>query len=248
MHFEGRTFVDQDVLLDGNTYVGCVFRRVNLVYSAIRQPGLKGNTLDECTWALEGPAADTVNFLSGIYNGMGEAGQQIVETTFDNIRKGGGALDRPSPVAYKPTIFIGHGRSADYVLLKDFLQSRGYTVETFESSPRAGQSVKDVIVSMIDRASMAFLVHTAEDERDGTVNRARENVVHETGLFQGRLGYERAIVMREEGCAPFSNLDGIQYIPYPPAGIRASFMDVLDTIEREFPDAAWKADQGAAQG
>ena len=30
--------------------------------------------------------------------------------------------------------------------------------------------------------------------------KARMNVIHEVGLFQGRLGFERAIVLLEEGC------------------------------------------------
>lgn len=238
MRVEGRTYVDQEILLDGQEYIGCTFRRVRFVYSAIQQVSLSGNMIEDCTWAFDGPAADTVNFLSGLYNGTGEGGRVIVDATFDNIRKGRRDMGHHSPIAYKPTIFIGHGRSSDYMFLKDFLSKKGYEVDTFESSPRAGQSVKDVLKRMMERASMAFLIHTAEDERGGEVVRARENVVHETGLFQGRLGYERAIVVREEGCLPFSNLDGVQYIPYASGNIRASFTEVLEIIEHEFPSAA----------
>ena len=50
---------------------------------------------------------------------------------------------------------------------------------------------------------MAFLVMTAEDEQpDGTL-RARDNVIHEAGLFQDRLGFKRAIILLEEGCEEF---------------------------------------------
>lgn len=39
------------------------------------------------------------------------------------------------------------------------------------------------LLPLLDQASFAFLVLTAEDERtDGTLH-ARENVVHEVGLF-----------------------------------------------------------------
>jgi hypothetical protein len=39
---------------------------------------------------------------------------------------------------------------------------------------------------LLDNAAFAFLVLTAEDEQlDGSV-RSRENMVHESGLFQGR--------------------------------------------------------------
>ena len=52
---------------------------------------------------------------------------------------------------------------------------------------------------MLDGAAIAFLVLTAEDERADGKLQARMNVVHEVGLFQGRLGFSRAIVMLEEG-------------------------------------------------
>jgi predicted nucleotide-binding protein len=34
------------------------------------------------------------------------------------------------------------------------------------------------------------------------------NVIHEAGLFQGRLGFERAIILLEDGCEEFSNIQG----------------------------------------
>jgi predicted nucleotide-binding protein len=36
---------------------------------------------------------------------------------------------------------------------------------------------------------------TAEDEQADGNHHARMNVIHEVGLFQGRLGFERAIVL-----------------------------------------------------
>jgi hypothetical protein len=48
------------------------------------------------------------------------------------------------------------------------------------------------IAQMLDAPAIAFLVLTAEDETaDGKVQ-ARMNVIHEAGLFQGRLGFNRA--------------------------------------------------------
>jgi predicted nucleotide-binding protein len=47
---------------------------------------------------------------------------------------------------------------------------------------------------MLDDAGIGFLILTAEDEQtDGKVQ-ARMNVIHEAGLFQGRLGFTKAIV------------------------------------------------------
>ena len=86
---------------------------------------------------------------------------------------------------------------------------------------------------MLQRASFAFLIMTAEDEQpDGTM-RARENVVHEVGLLQGRLGFERAIILLEEGCTQCSNLQGLGQIQFPKGNIGASFGEIRRVLERE---------------
>ena len=74
---------------------------------------------------------------------------------------------------------------------------------------------------------------TGEDEQtDGKV-RARENVVHEVGLFQGKLGFSRAIVLLEEGCEEFSNIHGLGQIRFPKGNIAAKFEDIRAVLERE---------------
>jgi len=86
---------------------------------------------------------------------------------------------------------------------------------------------------MLDRCTFAFLVMTAEDEHTDSTLHARENVVHETGRAQQKLGSKRAIVLLEEGCTPFSNLQGIIYIEFPKGKIRVVFEDIREVLERE---------------
>ena len=74
---------------------------------------------------------------------------------------------------------------------------------------------------------------TAEDERADGALQARMNVVHEAGLFQGRLGFGSAIVMLEEGCESFSNIEGLGQIRFPKGNISASFEEVRRVLERE---------------
>ena len=86
---------------------------------------------------------------------------------------------------------------------------------------------------MLDAAAIAFLVMTGEDEQaDGGLN-ARMNVVHEAGLFQGRLGFTRAIILLEEDCEEFSNIQGLGQVRFPKGNIRAAFDDVRQIFERE---------------
>jgi predicted nucleotide-binding protein len=88
-----------------------------------------------------------------------------------------------------PTIFIGHGRSTNWLQLRQFLsQDLGLSCDEFNTEPIAGMQTSDRIESMLATAHMAFLVMTAEDQHaDGSVH-ARENVIHEIGLFQAHQG------------------------------------------------------------
>ena len=132
------------------------------------------------------------------------------------------------------SIFIGHGGSSQWKELKDHLQdSHGYRVVAYEIGARSGHTIRDVLEEMLCESDMAFLVLTAEDENKGGAVRARQNVVHELGLFQGRLGFGKAIAIAEENTELFSNLDGIQQIRYSTEKIKETFGEILATIRRE---------------
>jgi predicted nucleotide-binding protein len=72
--------------------------------------------------------------------------------------------------------------------------------DEFKRVPVAGLTNIGRLSQMLDEAAIAFLSMTSEDEQaDGKLH-ARMNVIHEVGLFQGRLGFHRAILLLEEGC------------------------------------------------
>jgi predicted nucleotide-binding protein len=131
-------------------------------------------------------------------------------------------------------VFIGHGRSGAWRELKDFVQDRlGLPWDEFNRVPVAGVTNIARLSEMLDAAAVALLVMTAEDEMaDGAVQ-ARMNVVHEAGLFQGRLGFTKAILLLEEGCAEFSNVQGLGQIRFPKGKIGAAFEEVRRVLERE---------------
>ncbi len=129
-------------------------------------------------------------------------------------------------------IFIGHGHSPLWRELKDFLQDRlGLEWETFESVPRAGKSIKESLTELLDNSQFAFLLLTAEDERADGKMQARMNVIHEAGMFQGRLGFERAIILLEEGCEEFSNKHGLIHIPFEKGKLNAKFEEIRELLE-----------------
>ncbi|MDO8999072.1 MAG: nucleotide-binding protein [Bacteroidota bacterium] len=135
----------------------------------------------------------------------------------------------------KVKIFIGHGRNIQWKELKEHLQDKhGFGVICYETGARAGYTITEVLEDMSSKASFALLVLTAEDQSVDGKFHARENVIHETGLFQGKLGFKKAIVLLEDGCNEFSNICGVQQIRFPKNSIANIFGDVLATIYREY--------------
>lgn len=136
------------------------------------------------------------------------------------------------------SVFIGHGRSGEWKLLRDFVQEElRLPCEEFSHVESSGRWTLDRLSEMLKMAGFAFLLLTAEDERrdaeDDARLAARQNVVHELGLFQGRLGFKRAIPMIEKGCETFSNIHGLQHIPFDRGNIAAAFPRVREVLARE---------------
>lgn len=164
------------------------------------------------------------------------ANRSIIESVFEVFEKD---LDKSKiTITQNPIkIFIGHGRDSQWKELKDHLHEKhGYKVVAYEIGPKAGTSVKEVLEEMISESSFAILVMTGEDEyNDGTIH-ARENVIHEIGLFQGHLGFKKAIILKEEKVTEFSNIFGLNQIRFPKGNIKETYGDVLATIKREFKE------------
>jgi len=139
-----------------------------------------------------------------------------------------------APILHPTEIFIGHGRSSLWRELKEFLQDRlKLRPQEFNSESVAGRTTQARLQQMLDDCSFAFLIFTGDDEGPGDLKSARPNVIHELGLFQGRLGFERAIVLLEDGCAEFSNIVGLTQIRFPKGGISTTFEEIRRVLERE---------------
>ena len=74
---------------------------------------------------------------------------------------------------------------------------------------------------------------TAEDSHKDKTQHARENVIHEAGLFQSRLGWEKAIILLEDGCEEFSNIVGLTQVRFAKGKIEKKFKEVRRVLARE---------------
>jgi predicted nucleotide-binding protein len=134
----------------------------------------------------------------------------------------------------KKYIFIGHGRSNIWKDLKDFLHDRLLLDwEEFNRESAAGISTSERLRDMADNSKFAFIIMTAEDEHsDGNLH-ARENVIHEVGLFQGKIGFRKTIILLEDGCTEFSNISGLGQIRFPKGRIDSKYEELRKVLERE---------------
>jgi predicted nucleotide-binding protein len=133
------------------------------------------------------------------------------------------------------SIFIGHGgKSIAWRDLKDLLVERmDQAVEEYNSAPTAGYSRTERLSELLGKCTIAFLVMTAEDETADGKSRARQNVIHEIGLFQGRYSWRRAIILLESGCEEFSNIAGLDHIKFPKDGITSVSEEIRKVLEWE---------------
>jgi hypothetical protein len=153
----------------------------------------------------------------------------LIDRLFANDRT---ASTRQHPQGTK--VFIGHGSSPVWLALKNFLTERlGVECDEFNAEAVAGISTTARLLVMLDHARFAFLVMTGEDRHAEGAAHARENVIHEAGLFQGRLGFERAIILLEEGCAEFSNIHGLTTIRFPKGDMGPAYEKIRCVLERE---------------
>ena len=158
-----------------------------------------------------------------------------IETVFEFFEeKYADSIFKKAGMLKDELIFIGHGRSPQWRDLKDHLSDQHhYRIEAYETGIRTGQSILNILDEMASKSSLAILIMTGEDRDEAGILKARPNVIHETGLFHGRLGFNKTIILLEEGTEEFTNISGIQQIRYSPGNIKETFGDVLAVLKRE---------------
>ena len=164
----------------------------------------------------------------------GSERQHQVETRLKRLTRAKERLPAALTKTLSPKVFLGHGRSLVWHQLKAFLSDRLHlTCDEFNAESVAGRPTTERLQTLLDDAGFAFLVMTAEDTHADSSTHARENVIHEAGLFQGRLGFRRAIILLEEGCAQFSNIHGLSHIGFLKGNLEPIFERVRQVLERE---------------
>jgi predicted nucleotide-binding protein len=121
-------------------------------------------------------------------------------------------------------VFITHGRSNDWREVQSYIEKDvGLTTMELAQEPSQGMTIIEKLLDGAARCDSAVIVMTGDDIDEHGNARARENVMHEIGFFQGKYGRAQVILLHEDGVSIPTNLSGVVYIPFPKGSISAGF-------------------------
>lgn len=173
---------------------------------------------------------DTVKDIYRLSNELAK----LADYDFEKLKPSSIAAPKTNARTKRQKVFIGHGRSKLWARLQVFIKDElGVETISYESESRVGESIVPILENMLDQSTFAVLVLTAEDQTGEGNKRARQNVIHEAGLFQGRLGFDKAILLVQRGLEGFTNVDGLQYIPFSNENIEETFYQLQRTMKQK---------------
>ena len=130
----------------------------------------------------------------------------------------------PESESPSPRVFISHGGASDWHEVQAYIE-RDIKIPTLElaQEPNLGRTVLQKLEQEAAGCTSAVIVMTGEDKDAEGNLRARENVLHEIGFFQGKYGLSAVCLLHEEGTNIPSNIHGLVYIPFPKGCVEATF-------------------------
>lgn len=142
-------------------------------------------------------------------------------------------LIKPLIIKNKPnSIFISHGRNDDWREVQAFLEKTlNYNTIELAQQPNKGRNGILKLSQESDKCICATIIMTGDDETKEGEIRARENVIHEIGYFQGKYGLDKIILLHEKGVNIPSNIHGIVYIPFEKNLIKMAFGDLINELK-----------------
>ena len=116
----------------------------------------------------------------------------------------------------RANVFLSHGHNELLKLkLKDFLRTKlGKMPIILSEEPSRGLTVVEKLERVSEICCFAVILMTKDDQQNNGGLRARQNVIHEIGFFQGRYGRKNVVLLAERGVELFTNISGIIRIEF----------------------------------
>ncbi|HTU20756.1 MAG TPA: PfkB family carbohydrate kinase [Gemmataceae bacterium] len=130
--------------------------------------------------------------------------------------QGGIPAVQSSQASERNSVYIGFGQDPLGNQVEEYLRrTHGLDVKRCALKPRAGRQHVDDLSDCLDCCTFAVLVPDPEGEAEDDKPWTRDRVLREAGLFQGRLGLHRVVLMLPEGVKKLANVEGLQSIDVP---------------------------------
>jgi predicted nucleotide-binding protein len=158
---------------------------------------------------------------------------QSLERDIEQIFELRASSELAVPMETNPVkVFISHGRANDWNEVQNFIE-KDLDISTLELAQEAnrGRTILQKLDDEASRCSFAVIVMTGDDQDSEGKPKARENVMHEIGYFQGKFGLSAVCLLHEEGTSIPSNIHGLVYVPFPKGYISATFATLMREIQ-----------------
>ena len=83
-----KNYIKQDVLIDGQRFFNCKFIQSRIVFRATAPVQFDQCVFTECQWVFDGPAENTLRFLSALANDLGPEANAMVINMLNGIVSG----------------------------------------------------------------------------------------------------------------------------------------------------------------
>lgn len=123
-------------------------------------------------------------------------------------------------------IFIGHSRSELWTKLKTFLEDELYVnTITYESEQKADDSITSVSEKQLSSVTFAILILTLDEKKENKIG-AIQKIIYEAGLFQGKIGFKKVLILQQQEVEEQPNLRSMEYIKFDKKNIEQSFDEI----------------------
>lgn len=139
-------------------------------------------------------------------------------------------------------IFISYGHNELVALkVRDFIVNRLKKEPVILSEqPKEGLTIIEALEKYAEGCEFAVIILTEDDVTVDGELRGRQNVIHELGYFQGKLGRKKVILLKQKNVTLPSNISGLFYIEFD-KDIQTVFEDLRKVLEKQ--DASFNTKQ-----
>jgi hypothetical protein len=83
-----KTFTKRDVLIDGQKFYNCRFIQSRIIFRGTKPVQFDKCVFTECEWVYDGPAENTLRYLSALANDLGPEAREMVINVLNGIVSG----------------------------------------------------------------------------------------------------------------------------------------------------------------